>query len=220
MTYNVEHNRPNNLRVDLTGSTPESASTTLAGSSHNLNLKTSYYTATIPIWLDLIASPSDWASSFLSDEAQEVLAVLGGLILVFAMPSGTTESNTTEHDQTRNLIRQVGQVVQKGLGGWEWDGVRLAVGMGDGESDEWDEICAELGLEFVQLGSGHSQERNEFGGTFTQDSHPDHNLCALCSVFCPLHKQSDQSCLAEKGRKKVSNPSSRKNGHSKSQRSD
>ncbi|KAL7934138.1 hypothetical protein V8C35DRAFT_303321 [Trichoderma chlorosporum] len=146
---------------DLTGTSPEAASTSLAGTTHDLELKTSYYTASIPIWIDLIASPSEWASSFLSEEAREVLAVLGGLVLVFAIPNAKPTSLTADNDAP-SLIRHVGSVVQKGLGGWEWDGVRLAVGIGEADADEWDELCAEAGLEFVQLKSGQ-KEKNEFG---------------------------------------------------------
>lgn len=87
-----------------------------------------------------------------------MLAVLGGLVLVFALPKGSDAQ-----DQTRQLIRHVGRVVKDGLGGWQWDGVGLAVGVGDGEGEEWDELCADAGLEFVQIG-GRQRERNEFGG--------------------------------------------------------
>ncbi|KAK5993923.1 hypothetical protein PT974_07361 [Cladobotryum mycophilum] len=146
---------------DLTGSSPETASTSLAGTTHDLHLKTAYYTATVPVWLDLITSPSEWSESFLSEEAREVLAVLGGIVLVFAIPNAKPDTLTGQ-DDVPSLIRHVGQVVQKGLGGWEWDGVRLAVGIGEGEAEEWDELCAAAGLEFVQLGGSH-QERNEFG---------------------------------------------------------
>ncbi|CAG9979660.1 unnamed protein product [Clonostachys byssicola] len=143
---------------ELTGSAPEAASTTLAGSTHDLNLKTAYYTAVVPTWIDLIASPEEWSASFLSPEAREVLTVLGGLVLVFPL-SGA--------QPTRDVIKQVGRVVKEGLGGWEWDGVGIAVGVGEGETEEWDELCAEAGLEFVQVtGSSRDQGRNEFGGKF------------------------------------------------------
>ncbi|KAF4589642.1 alpha and gamma adaptin binding protein p34 [Ophiocordyceps camponoti-floridani] len=66
---------------DLTGESPPS--TNLAGTTHPLRLSTRYYTATIPTWLDVMASPTEWADSFLSDEAAEVLHVLGGLLVVF-----------------------------------------------------------------------------------------------------------------------------------------
>lgn len=132
----------------------------------------------MPIWLDLITSPSEWSGSFLSDEAGEVLAVLGGLILVIAMPSSSSTSTTQAAastsqppvtvDDVREAIHHIGQVVNKGLGGWEWDGVRLAVGVGESDSnfDEWDELCAEAGLEFVQIGAVQATGLNEFGGAY------------------------------------------------------
>lgn len=61
--------------------------------------------------------------------------------------------------------------MRDGLGGWEWDGVKVAVGVGScdaDEMDEWDELCAEAGLEFVHVGGeGGGRERmlQEFGGS-------------------------------------------------------
>lgn len=152
--------------ADLTGSAPNQP---LAGSSHTISLKTRYYSADVPIWLDLIGSAEEWATSFLSDEASEVLAVLGGLVLIFAIPDEPASDETAE--KTRDLITQVGKVVQDGLGGWDWDGVRLAVGVGAGNPDEWDEMCAEVGMEFVQLdGDGASASQlQDFGGRLNQD---------------------------------------------------
>ncbi|KAG6127864.1 hypothetical protein E4U38_006027 [Claviceps purpurea] len=157
------------LIKDLTGSKPTQESTSLAGTTHEVALKTQYYTASVPIWLDLIASPSEWAASFLSDEAGEVLAVLGGVVLVFALPEPSSSPTTSKSpaasvELLTELIAQIGRVVNEGLGGWEWDGVRLAVGVGSGDVDteEWDELCAEAGMEFVRLG-GSQPVKNEFG---------------------------------------------------------
>ncbi|EGX97256.1 alpha-/gamma-adaptin-binding protein p34 [Cordyceps militaris CM01] len=138
----------------ITGSKPIPTEGSLAGITHDLALKNKYYTTTVPIWLDLLASPSEWASSFLSAEAAEVLGVLGGLLLVFAIPEPTASTAAP----TRQLIQQVGTVVCDGLGGWEWDGVKLAIGVGSAlDVDEWDELCAEAGLEFVQVGGGENK---------------------------------------------------------------
>ncbi|GKT58469.1 alpha and gamma adaptin binding protein p34 [Colletotrichum tofieldiae] len=180
---------------DLTGNHPEPASTSLAGTTHLLSLKTSYYTADVPIWLDLISSPTEWSASFLSPEAKEVLSVLGGLAVVFALPSASSSSSGTiasvlsdssatptttttttpaappSADDTRALITEVGRVVREGLGGWGWDGVGLGVGVGDGEAEEWEELCAEWGLEFVQVRGGKKDEgKNEFGGSSSPSS--------------------------------------------------
>lgn len=150
---------------DLTGASPEpaSASTSLAGTTHDLNLKTAYYTATVPIWLDLITTAPEWADSFLSPEAKEVLEVLGGVVVVFPVSASTSSS------QDKELIREVGRVVKEGLGGWEWDGVGLGVGIGEvphlDDLDMWDEVCGNAGLEFVHVGSSATPDgaKNEFG---------------------------------------------------------
>ncbi|KAK1655186.1 alpha and gamma adaptin binding protein p34-domain-containing protein [Colletotrichum phormii] len=184
-------------RPDLTGTHPEPASTTLAGTTHILPIKTSYYTADVPIWLDLVASPAEWSASFLSPEAKEVLTVLGGLAVVFALPSSSSSSSSSSPasaapastaapspasadatatatatpapnppsvEDTRALIAEVGKVVREGLGGWGWDGVGLGIGVGEGVADEWEDLCAEWGLEFVQVRGGKKDDgRNELG---------------------------------------------------------
>lgn len=149
---------------ELTGKVPTSPTDSLAGTTHPLPLTTPYYSTTVPIWLDLVASPSEWSASFLSDEAKEVLDVLGGIIVVFAIPPSTTGPKA---DETRSLIREVGKIVKDGLGGWDWDGVGIAVGVSEEtvEDEEWDEVCAEGALEFVRVG-GKQVEKNEFGGSF------------------------------------------------------
>ncbi|KAK1445240.1 alpha and gamma adaptin binding protein p34 [Colletotrichum cuscutae] len=179
---------------DLTGTHPEPASTTLAGTTHILPIKTSYYTADVPIWLDLVDSPAEWSASFLSPKAKEVLTVLGGLAVVFALPSSPSSSSSTSAplpadgttpapasvtapattpqpspEDTRALITEVGRVVREGLGGWGWDGVGLGIGVGDGTADEWEDLCAEWGLEFVQVRGGKKDDgRNEFGARVLQ----------------------------------------------------
>ncbi|KAH7165670.1 hypothetical protein EDB81DRAFT_780059 [Dactylonectria macrodidyma] len=146
---------------DLTGTAPSapSADLSLAGTTHPLKLSTPYYSTTVPIWLDLIADPKEWASSFLSPEAVEVLAVLGAVVVVF----NVKQVSGAVAESTRSLIQNVGKVIKEGLGGWDWEGVGLAVGIGDGYEEEWDEVCAEAGLEFVAMGSKESSGRNEFG---------------------------------------------------------
>ncbi|KAM7186970.1 Alpha and gamma adaptin binding protein p34 domain containing protein [Rhypophila sp. PSN 637] len=165
---------------DLTGTLPEPAiippsdssdpsapSTTLAGTTHILPLKTTYYTASVPIWLDLISSPEEWSVSFLSDEAKEVLDVLGGVLVIFPLESSTSAV------AAKDLVSHVGRVIRQGLGGTDWEGVGLAVGVssssgsqplsslppgediaGGGKDldailDEWEDYCWDSGLEFV-----------------------------------------------------------------------
>ena len=149
--------------TDLTGSHPEPSNDSLAGVTHDLHLKTAYYTAQVPVWLDVISSPAEWANTFLTPEAKEVLDVLGGLVVVFTLPSTTGPSR----DETRTLLHHVGRVVREGLSGWEWDGVSIGIGVGEAtDVDEWEDCCADGGLEFIQVKAVASDKRNEFGGMF------------------------------------------------------
>ncbi|KAL8287953.1 hypothetical protein RB597_000170 [Gaeumannomyces tritici] len=176
---------------DLTGSHPSPSTAVdgadggpgLAGTTHELALKTPYYAASVPVWLDTVGgAPGDWADSFLSDEAREVLGVLGGVAVVFPLGGGGG-GGSGSGSGSRDLVSAVGRVVREGLGGWDWDGVGLAVGVGEapaaaaaggGGEDllgEWEECCAEAGLEFVHArpggggggGTGDGGLRNEFG---------------------------------------------------------
>ncbi len=165
--------------LDLTGSHPDPAGPSLAGTTHSLALRTPYYAAEVPVWLDLVASPAEWAASFLSPEAREVLDVLGGIVVVFPLPSpssppaephsgdGGSGKVAPSVTAARDLIQGVGRVVREGLGGWEWDGVGLCLGVGEVDDvDEWEDCCAEWGLEFVQVRSQSVPGRNEFGGMY------------------------------------------------------
>lgn len=174
-----------NVLPDLTGSAPEPTADTLAGVTHTLTLKTAYYTASVPIWLDLISTPAEWSASFLASEAKEVLDVLGGIVLVFPLPM---KPDTDEGRAARELIQHVGKVVQDGLGGWAWDGVSLCLGLGDiDQVDEWDECAAAAGLEFVQIRAQTSETRNEFGGTSRRRADFPHYHSLLCP---PCSEQS------------------------------
>jgi hypothetical protein len=115
-----------------------------------------------------------------------VLDALGGVVVVFTLPppapaslesQSHSHSPTSDTNRARDLIRHVGTVVRDGLGGWEWDGVGLCLGIGELDEDniwEWEDAAAEWGLEFVQMrtrsgGGGASdveERRNEFGGRF------------------------------------------------------
>ncbi|PKS07257.1 hypothetical protein jhhlp_005859 [Lomentospora prolificans] len=146
---------------DLSGTQPEPCPT-LSGITHPLPLITPYYTATLPLWLDLIEDPEDWAETFLSPEAKEVLDALGGLVIVFEVPK-TPSAEGTKHDE-QLLLEHVGRVVKDGLGGWGWDGVAVAIGLGVDSNGHWEDLCAEAGVELI-LVSGNEAEgaRNEFG---------------------------------------------------------
>jgi hypothetical protein len=138
------------------------ASGTVAGTTHHWPLKTAYYTATVPIWLDEITSPSTWSSEFLAPEAKEVLTALGAFIVCFRKPIDEAELKNV-----KEMLESVGEVVKEGCG-MAWDGVCLAVAMPQGVTpyleksfDEWEELCQDFGFEFVDF---ESKGRNEYSG--------------------------------------------------------
>ena len=48
--------------ADLTGIEATLTADTVAGTTHNWPIKTAYYTANIPIWLDEITEPQTWSA--------------------------------------------------------------------------------------------------------------------------------------------------------------
>ena len=74
------------VRTDLTGSAPDLVSDSTAGLTHTWRLKTRYYTASLPIWIDEIPHVSEWREEFVKPEAREVISVLGAWVYCFRKP--------------------------------------------------------------------------------------------------------------------------------------
>ncbi|KAK6350099.1 hypothetical protein TWF696_006346 [Orbilia brochopaga] len=161
----------------LTGSLPahHPTSASHAGLTHSLPLKTQYYDATIPIWIDEIADPAaDWAAAYASKEASEVRQALGAIVYVFRRPTTAAELA----DTVRGDLAGVGKVVDACGGRYGWDGVCLAIAMptrgvsstaGDSNggskevektADEWEDEVREFGFEFVDF---EAKGRNDYG---------------------------------------------------------
>jgi hypothetical protein len=150
--------------ADLTGIEATLTADTVAGTTHTWPIKTAYYTANIPIWLDEITEPQTWSAEFLALEAREVLTVLGAFVVCFRRP---IDENALK--DVRILLENVAEVVKEGCG-YSWDGVCLAVAMPQSTTpyleksfDEWEELCQEFGFEYVDF---ESKGRNEYAGKF------------------------------------------------------
>ncbi|RKF74281.1 Uncharacterized protein C19A8.11c [Golovinomyces cichoracearum] len=149
------------LIKDLTGSIPSSLSDgEIAGTTHYWAIETNYYSATIPIWLDEMASPLAWSKEFLAPEAREVLQSIGAIIFCFKKPMVQTDL-----DEIKICLNCMGKVVKEGCG-LMWDGVCFSVAMPqtltpslDISLDNWEDMCQEFGFEFIDLGM---KGRNQF----------------------------------------------------------
>lgn len=146
----------------MTEAAPTVATDSIAGTTHTWSIKTNYYTANVPIWLDEISEPETWSKEFLAPEAREVLTALGAFVVCFRKPL-----NAAALAEIKTLLENVSEVVKEGCG-YSWDGVCLAVAMPQSSTpyleksfDEWEEICQDCGFEFVDF---ESKGRNEYSG--------------------------------------------------------
>jgi hypothetical protein len=149
----------------LTGSSPSpSASGSCAGLTHEWDIKTTYYSATVPLWIDEIADLSEWKEEFLKEEAGEVVRAVGAWVYVFRL-----RQDGKAGDEVEKTIAAL-QAVLEVHAGYGAESVLLAVGMPAGgkerakmekeEREEWDDIAMQYGFEFVEFGA---QGVNEFG---------------------------------------------------------
>ena len=148
------------------------AHATTAGLSHQLDLRTRYYRATIPIWVDETNDPDAWKRDFLSSEASEVIKAVGAWIVLFRKTTAGWQTAT----KLMNAIRDAVHHVYGGEG--VWDGVFLCVGLPSDENDvlksesavgtgyeQWDEESFDLGFELVdgEITGDESKRRNAAG---------------------------------------------------------
>ncbi|OBU00114.1 hypothetical protein VE01_01787 [Pseudogymnoascus verrucosus] len=146
---------------DLTGTAPPPPSAevgTLAGSSHPLSLKTTYYVADVQIWIDII-NPDGinvWADMFCKKEAAEVLAAVGGYVVLLNRGKGRAGWNELER-----VLKEVDRVasVSEGDAG---EVVRLGVLL-DATAGEDDKGWAE-GWEVVDGAATGKDESGEVVG--------------------------------------------------------
>ncbi|KAG9706881.1 hypothetical protein KCU59_g22365, partial [Aureobasidium melanogenum] len=146
--------------------TPDPSTGSLAGVTHEWNIKTAYYTADIPIWIDEITDVEAWKAEFLKPEAKEVVDALGAWIYCF--DSGKKESEdageeVTISDQAEQTMKAVDEVVKKACG-IMWDGTKLAMDLTPSNkgkrADAADEICLELGFDYVHI---DTEGKNDYG---------------------------------------------------------
>ena len=157
----VEYLIPDNF-ADLTGSAPSPIDgSTTAGLTHIWPLKTDYYTASLPIWMDEVADADAWRTEFASPEAKEVVGALGAWIYCFRKPI-----DEQGYEEVKMMLKAIAKVIENACG-YSWDGTCLAVATPQGitphlekEFEEWEESCRDHGFEYID---SEAKGRNEFG---------------------------------------------------------
>nr|OQO30243.1 hypothetical protein B0A51_01791 [Rachicladosporium sp. CCFEE 5018] len=150
------------LLTDLTGSVPPpNSSGSLAGVTHEWDIKTQYYNATVPIWIDEIADIDEWQTEFLRPEAKQVVQAVGAWVYCFGHAVDGDSRETAE--KTMKVV----QAVVNEHSGFGQSGVMLAVGMTSNEGSmtedqraSLDDACMDYGFELVDYGA---KGINEFG---------------------------------------------------------
>ncbi|KAM0722700.1 hypothetical protein Q7P37_002141 [Cladosporium fusiforme] len=149
----------------LTGSAPAPhASGSCAGLTHEWNVRTAYYNATVPLWIDEISNVGEWKAEFLKEEAGEVVRAVGAWVYVFRL--GKDGRVDEEAEKTMAALQEVIEA-HEGLGA---ESVMLAVAMpavgreserlAKEMREDWDDAAMQCGFEFVEYGA---QGMNEYG---------------------------------------------------------
>lgn len=130
-------------------------------------MKTAYYSAKVPIWIDEILDAEAWKTEFLKPDAQEVVEVVGAWIYCFRK----SENKDTQEDVKAAL--QAIQAVTEEHVGYAADMAMLAVAVPTGKAiatssspdhADWEDICLEYGFEYIDYaGQGMNEFREKTG---------------------------------------------------------
>jgi len=149
----------------LTGSSPAPhASGSCAGLTHEWDVRTAYYSAKVPLWIDEIIDVQEWKEEFMKEEAGEVVQAVGAWVYAFRVGGGGSVG--AEAEKTLAALQEVVEA----HAGYGTESVMLVVGMPavgkeslgleKNKREDWDDVAMQYGFEFVEYGA---QGVNEFG---------------------------------------------------------
>lgn len=128
---------------------------------HEWNVKTAYYNAKVPIWIDEIADSVQWREEFMKPEAKEVVEAVGAYVYCFRLPA-----NGEVSEETERVMRGI-QDVSEEHAGYGADTIMLAAALPPAnsdavktKSDDWEDICIQYGFEFINYAA---EGKNEYG---------------------------------------------------------
>lgn len=149
---------------DLTGTAPEpDLSGSCAGLTHEWDVKTAYYSATVPVWIDEVTNVEDWKTEFMKPEAKEVVDAVGAWVYLFRLTADRKAGKEVE--ETMKALQEVTEE----HAGYGADNVMLAIAMPESKDagpmskdarEQLDDMAIQYGFEFVESGATGT---NEFG---------------------------------------------------------
>ncbi|KAF2156648.1 hypothetical protein K461DRAFT_289045 [Myriangium duriaei CBS 260.36] len=156
----------------LTGDSPvKNADGSVAGSIHEWSLKTKYYSANVPVWIDEIVNVATWKDEFSQPEASEVIEAVGGWIYCFDKSAASPHENHAT-DDTKAAIEAIDSVIQKACG-YSWDGLKLVVALSPAgknpaattyQNEELDDFAVDHGFELVDADTAGKDDFGEQQG--------------------------------------------------------
>lgn len=126
-------------------------------------MKTAYYRARVPVWVDEVPDVETWKSEFLKDEAKEVVEAVGAWVFCFQKEQDGSISTKVEE-----ALKGIQEVVERHSYGA--DAAMLAVAKPSGKQplksaeqpnqEEQEDKCMEYGFEYIDYSATGI---NEFG---------------------------------------------------------
>jgi hypothetical protein len=146
---------------DLTGTAPTpDISGSCAGLTHAWDVKTAYYSASVPIWIDEIPDLEEWKATFLEPEAKEVVEAVGAWVYVSWCGVATTGAEDERCRETELALKAIQEITEQHAGYARENVAMLAVylpaqGSASGQAlddttrERLDDMCIEHGFEFI-----------------------------------------------------------------------
>ena len=149
---------------ELTSNAPiPDFSGSLAGLTHEWDIKTQYYSAKVPIWIDEITDIETWKTEFLKAEAKEVVEAVGAWVYCFRRSHDGAVRKTEE-----DTMSAIQEVVEEHAG-FGADVVSLAVALPSSkeavalskeQKEEADDMALQYGFEYIDYAA---RGTNDFG---------------------------------------------------------
>lgn len=174
------------LNTLLPSTSSESCSESTDPATECLHIANNYYTASVPIWRDVITDLTSWEQEFCQPEAAEVVRAVGAWVYCFEIsPASHAQDANTDADadtdklpgiriaeteaRLRRVLESLNKVIARACGPLEdWEGVRLVIldagALKPVDTElftQLEDLSLALGFEIVDI---NATGQDEFGG--------------------------------------------------------